>query len=665
MKRVFSHIGFSVAVTLFALCFIKVDYIYSIAAGLTVLLIVSLAISKYRQAIAVPLCLSSAVFACLLFLFVFSLKAAPALSLDGKEADFTFYITALPQFDGERYIYTVKTSKIMLDGAPDAIRLRLYSKSIINVEPYTLISANGKFRAIADNAFSSYGYWSDGIFVNANIKSFNSIDKSVFSPLKYVLNLRNDIIETFMKTVKGDEGALSAALVTGDRYYISKALSDAFRYSGASHILAVSGLHLSVVTGGIYFFLKHSGLNRKVYCSISMLITVLYMALTDFSSSVVRAGIMMITVFFADFFKRKADSLNSLGLALFIICLNPFAISDAGTILSVLSVLALVIYYPYLDSKLFCKVGDYLRIKNDTFADYFRISAYGVYQSVLASISILTFNLPALYLLFGYTSLVTIVSNVVVLPLGSIVTVVSFLTYLLCKFNFFGNIAIIICTTLNKIMIGFVSSMSEARGLTVAFSPYFAVILAAILIVVAVSLIIWKGRMIKTVIAFSYTVLIISLAFNLISQYNNADVLITENGACAVAFEGKTAVYGADSKSDYYSLRSFINTHGGKIDLLIDGDDSGYCEMLDNDFEVTKRAKGNISCVLNENFSIDYTGDRLIVSANGKSVYIGNDSTDSDIIVSGGKVYDKNGIVYLEDGDVIYSINRNDFSVRR
>ena len=171
--------------------------------------------------------------------------------------------------------------------------------------------------------------------------------------------------------------------------------------------------------------------------------------------------------------------------------------------------------------------------------------------------------------------------------------------------------------------------------------------------------------MIKTVIAFSYTVLIISLAFNLISQYNNADVLITENGACAVAFEGKTAVYGAECKSDYYSLRSFINTHGGKIDLLIDGDDSGYCEMLDNDFEVTKRAKGNISCVLNENFSIDYTGDRLIISANGTSVYIGNDSTDSDIIVSGGKVYDKNGIVYLEDGDVIYSINKNDFSVRR
>ena len=68
---------------------------------------------------------------------------------------------------------------------------------------------------------------------------------------------------------------------------------------------------------------------------------------------------------------------------------------------------------------------------------------------------------------------------------------------------------------------------------------------------------------------------------------------------------------------------------------------------------------------LNENFSIDYTGDRLIISANGKSVYIGNDSTESDIIVSGGKVYDKNGIVYLEDGDVIYSINKNDFSVRR
>ena len=663
MKRVFAHIGFSVAVTLFALCFIKIDYIYSITAGLTVILIVSLAISKYRQAIAVPLCLSSAVFACLLFLFVFSLKAAPALSLDGKEADFTFYITALPQFDGDRYIYTVKTSKIILNGAPETLKLRLYSKSIINVEPYTLINAHGKFRAISDNAFSSYGYWSDGIFLNSNIKSYESIGKTVFSPLKYVLTIRNDIIETFMKTIKGDEGALSAALVTGDRFYISEALNDAFRYSGASHILAVSGLHLSVVTGGIYFLLKHSVFNRKVYCSIAILITLMYMALTDFSSSVVRAGIMMIAVFFADFFKRKADSLNSLGLALFIICLNPFSVSDAGTILSVLSVLALVVYYPYLDGKFFNKIGDYLSVKNDSVSDYFRISAYGVYKSFLASLSILTFNLPALYLLFGYTSLISLVSNVVILPLGSVVTVVSFLTYLLCRINVLGRFAIFVCTELNRLMINYVSSISKVRRLTVSFSPYFAVILASLLIVLAISLIIWKGRMNKTVIAFSYSVLIISLAFNMISQYNNADMLITENGACAIACSDKTLVYGVENKSDYYSVRSFINTHSGKIDVLVDANNN-YSKLLTDDFSVGKISSGGFSSEICDGFSVNVS-DCFNAVIYGKTITVNEDNTSSDITVFDGRAYDKNGVIYLNDGDVIYSINKDYFSVRR
>ena len=71
MKRVFAHIGFSSALTLLILNLVSVRFVPVITAGLAAVFAASLALKKYRQAAAVPVCLGSALFACLLFMFVY------------------------------------------------------------------------------------------------------------------------------------------------------------------------------------------------------------------------------------------------------------------------------------------------------------------------------------------------------------------------------------------------------------------------------------------------------------------------------------------------------------------------------------------------------------------------------------------------------------------
>ena len=97
MKRVFAHIGFSFATTMLVLNLIPAKYDLYVIIGLAVLLIASLIIKKYKEALAVPICLGAAVFACLIFTLTMNLYVAPAQILNNSNAECEFYIVELPK----------------------------------------------------------------------------------------------------------------------------------------------------------------------------------------------------------------------------------------------------------------------------------------------------------------------------------------------------------------------------------------------------------------------------------------------------------------------------------------------------------------------------------------------------------------------------------------
>ncbi len=144
------------------------------------------------------------------------------------------------------------------------------------------------------------------------------------------------------EAVGGDNGMMSA-LLTGDRSTLSPTLLRDFKYIGAVHLLAVSGLHLSVLIGGLEALLRKLLLHKNLRVLLLVLSVIVYMGLTGFSSSVMRAGIMLIVYYMSFFFGKEPDRVTALFLSVaLIIAASPFAAAETGLLLSFSAMLACI-----------------------------------------------------------------------------------------------------------------------------------------------------------------------------------------------------------------------------------------------------------------------------------------------------------------------------------
>ena len=115
--------------------------------------------------------------------------------------------------------------------------------------------------------------------------------------------------------VGGEEGAFAAALLTGDTSGLGETVVDGARATGLSHILAVSGLHLSILNGFLLVLFGKLRMNKWAANIVCILFTLGFMAVAAFTPSVLRAGIMSIILFIGRLAGREPDTLNSLGIA--------------------------------------------------------------------------------------------------------------------------------------------------------------------------------------------------------------------------------------------------------------------------------------------------------------------------------------------------------------
>ena len=163
--------------------------------------------------------------------------------------------------------------------------------------------------------------------------------------IKYTDKLSNKMkerIEDF--NLSKEEKAMLKGILLGDTLDISEEVLNQFSASSILHILSVSGMHISyiIIASNFIFnqwFGKH---DSKIVTSLVILI---YMAMVNFTPSVVRAGITGIVFTLSNFFYRKNDVWQSLGLALFVILLyNPFLIQDVGLELSFAGTLGIIVF---------------------------------------------------------------------------------------------------------------------------------------------------------------------------------------------------------------------------------------------------------------------------------------------------------------------------------
>lgn len=171
-----------------------------------------------------------------------------------------------------------------------------------------------------------------------------------FWPAYWNRALKESIIQVFSPAASG----LVTALVTGDKDGLDGGLYSALRRSGLAHAVAVSGMHVSMLTMLVLTLTRQKNSRRTAVFCIPCVLA--FMALTGFTPSVTRAGIMQILLLLGPALGREGDPPTSLAFALMLILArNPYAARDIGLQLSFLAVAGIFLFTGRLNSWVFSR----------------------------------------------------------------------------------------------------------------------------------------------------------------------------------------------------------------------------------------------------------------------------------------------------------------------
>ena len=169
-----------------------------------------------------------------------------------------------------------------------------------------------------------------------------------FKPLEWVYSLRNHISHTLAAALPEPQASLAQAIILGIRGNIPLSLKTDFVHSGTAHLLAISGLHLSIIAGimlsiGIWLF----GRRRYLYVWLALGIIWLYALLSGMHPPVVRGAIMASLFLTAELLGRQRRAITALAFAAAIMVgISPYILGDAAFQLSFLAMTGLVFLFP-------------------------------------------------------------------------------------------------------------------------------------------------------------------------------------------------------------------------------------------------------------------------------------------------------------------------------
>ena len=269
--------------------------------------------------------------------------------------------------------------------------------------------------------YSDYGGQEDEEFAGFKITPASS------KGLNYYLNaIRNHTGNTFFANIKFDyhdtktkEAAVVYGIFTGDKGYMDPFVKADFKRAGISHVLAVSGLHLSILCWAVFSFLNFLKVHKKISCAAIILCCLFFMAFTGFSVSMMRAGIMTILFYLAFLAGRKSDPLTSLFFAGAVIALqNPYNVQNIGFQLSFAATLGIV-SAAGINEKISSAMDKITRFKFLNRILKIVASSFGV------SLAATFFTLPFVAYNFKTLSLVSPLTNLLAAPLVTAILVLA------------------------------------------------------------------------------------------------------------------------------------------------------------------------------------------------------------------------------------------------
>lgn len=220
-----------------------------------------------------------------------------------------------------------------------------------------------------------------------------------------IKSIRNRLLNKISQCMPQNTDLIVRALVLGDKSLLGDDVETAFAGSGISHALALSGMHLSILTAFVMWFISKSRMHMRLRALVCIAAVIVYIPVAGFFPSLMRAGIMTLFALFATLFKRRYDTATAIVFAATVlIAQNPYVINSVSFQLSFFATAGIV----YIALPLYAVIKRKVSLN--------RLAAFVVITTV-SSLCATLVTLPVIAKTFGYISIYTILGNLVIVPL--------------------------------------------------------------------------------------------------------------------------------------------------------------------------------------------------------------------------------------------------------
>ena len=310
------------------------------------------------------------------------------------------------------------------------------------------------------NIYGKLGYKENGKYEGYFlIKSIKEYENIYFVELEDVKSTRieDSFLEKYLQTLfnRAEENYsygirnINRAILLGDNTRIKKDLKDKIRYIGLSHIFAMSGLHIGLVIAIFYFIFKKTVKNKRLIEILLLISITLYYLSVKESPSFTRAYIMAVVYLLGKLFYEKVDLRKTLFVSAIIsILINPIAIFSVSFQLSYGAMIAITYIFPYVRK---------INYKKFKILDY-----------ILFTSTIQIFLIPITVYYFSTVQVLSLISNLIFLPLASFYITINYIALFLENF-YLSFLLKPIIEILYKILIYLIDLFSELLYLSVEY----------------------------------------------------------------------------------------------------------------------------------------------------------------------------------------------------
>lgn len=343
----------------------------------------------------------------------------------------TFYLSAVHSVDGETISLTVTASDYSYatgygqafagrtELAGKTYQIKCYLNSGASVDPGDIIEGEFRLRYTADGGMQEPTFHQGkGIFLLAYEKEAEITGKGKLSFLDHAAVLRQNILTRIDMLFPSDTAGFARALLLGDTTGLTYEQNRAFQVSGIRHVVAVSGLHVSILFALIYLVFGH---NRVWNTLVGLPVLTVFAAVAGFSPSIVRACLMQALILLSLLVNKEYDPPTALAFAVLVLLgVNPRAITSVSFQLSSACMIGIFAFSEPL-RKYFLSFGK-LQKRSKGKSQEAKMIRW-VTASIAVTLSAMATTAPLCAVHFGMVSLLGIAVNLLTL------WVVSFIFY--------------------------------------------------------------------------------------------------------------------------------------------------------------------------------------------------------------------------------------------